>query len=86
MTALFMKTASTVPTINIPNCTKRKAKQTIIVFFCHEVAGRNWNYLLPLRKKTEEIANWLSHLGLPSLELPRSNEEEDKQRNHKPFG
>jgi ATP-dependent DNA helicase RecQ len=82
---LVMKNSFDRANINIQIAQKRKAKQQILYFLHHEVPGETGIIYCRSRKKTEEIASWLSHLGLPSLSYHAAMTEEDKQRNHKTF-
>ncbi|WP_392383932.1 RecQ family ATP-dependent DNA helicase [Marinomonas primoryensis] len=82
---LVMKSSFDRANINIQIAQKRKAKQQILYFLHHEVPGETGIIYCRSRKKTEEIASWLSHLGLPSLSYHAAMTEEDKQRNHKTF-
>lgn len=71
--------------IKIQIAQKRKAKQQILYFLHHEVPGETGIIYCRSRKKTEELAFWLSDLGLPSLSYHAAMLEEDKQKNHKIF-
>lgn len=71
--------------IKIQIAQKRKAKQQILYFLHHEVPGETGIIYCRSRKKTEELAGWLSKLGLPSLSYHAAMLEEDKQKNHKIF-
>lgn len=71
--------------IKIQIAQKRKAKQQILYFLHHEVPGETGIIYCRSRKKTEELAIWLSDLGLPSLSYHAAMLEEDKQKNHKIF-
>ncbi|MDE8603197.1 ATP-dependent DNA helicase [Marinomonas sp. RSW2] len=82
---LVMKNSFDRANINIQIAQKRKAKQQILYFLHHEVPGETGIIYCRSRKKTEEIASWLSHLGLPSLSYHAAMTEKDKQRNHKIF-
>lgn len=71
--------------IKIQIAQKRKAKQQILYFLHHEVPGETGIIYCRSRKKTEELARWLSDLGLPSLSYHAAMSEEDKQKNHNIF-
>ncbi len=64
---------------------KRKAKQQILYFLHHEVAGRSGIIYCRSRKKTEEIAHWLTELGMPSSSYHAAMQEKDKQESHRIF-
>ncbi|MCB5160320.1 RecQ family ATP-dependent DNA helicase [Marinomonas algarum] len=64
---------------------KRKAKQQILYFLHHEVAGETGIIYCRSKKKTEEIATWIRELGLPCLHYHAGMTEEQKQSNHKTF-
>ncbi|WP_219702037.1 RecQ family ATP-dependent DNA helicase [Marinomonas lutimaris] len=71
--------------IKIQIAQKRKAKQQILYFLHHEVPGETGIIYCRSRRKTEELANWLSELGLSSLSYHAAMLEEDKQKHHKIF-
>ncbi|WP_137169779.1 ATP-dependent DNA helicase RecQ [Marinomonas sp. FW-1] len=71
--------------IKIHIAQKRKAKQQVLYFLHHEVPGQTGIIYCRSRKKTEEIADWLSQLGLPSLCYHAAMTEEDKRANHHTF-
>ncbi|QRV24096.1 RecQ family ATP-dependent DNA helicase [Marinomonas foliarum] len=71
--------------IKIQIAQKRKAKQQVLYFLHHEVPGETGIIYCRSRKKTEELADWLSELGLPSLCYHAAMTEEDKQANHNAF-
>lgn len=71
--------------IKIQIAQKRKAKQQVLYFLHHEVPGETGIIYCRSRKKTEDLANWLNQLGLPSLCYHAAMTEEDKRANHASF-
>lgn len=71
--------------IKIHIAQKRKAKQQLLYFLHHEVPGETGIVYCRSRKKTEEIAGWLTSLGLPSLSYHAAMSDQDKHTNHRLF-
>lgn len=71
--------------IKIQIAQKRKAKQQILYFLHHEVPGKSGIIYCRSRKKTEELASWLSDLQLPSICYHAALSDEDKRKNHTLF-
>ncbi|MBR7888433.1 RecQ family ATP-dependent DNA helicase [Marinomonas sp. A79] len=64
---------------------KRKAKQQILYFLHHEVAGQTGIIYCRSRKKTEELSCWLNGLGFPSVCYHAALSDEEKQHSHATF-
>lgn len=71
--------------IHIEIAQKRKAKQQILYFLHNEVPGESGIVYCRSRKKTEELAYWLTELGFPSLSYHAAMTDSEKQMNHKLF-
>ncbi|NLQ16399.1 ATP-dependent DNA helicase RecQ [Marinomonas sp. M1K-6] len=82
---LVMKSSFDRANIKLHIAQKRKSKQQILYFLHHEVPGETGIIYCRSRKKTEQLAAWLSALGLPSLSYHAAMSDADKQKNHTIF-
>ncbi|SBS33932.1 ATP-dependent DNA helicase RecQ [Marinomonas spartinae] len=82
---LLLKNSFDRVNIEIQIAQKRKAKQQILYFLHHEMAGEKGIIYCRSRKKTQELASWLESLGLTSLPYHAAMQEQDKQKHHQRF-
>jgi ATP-dependent DNA helicase RecQ len=82
---LILKNSFDRSNIHLHIAQKRKAKQQILYFLHHEVPGETGIIYCRSRKKTEELSDWLCHLGFPSLSYHAGMSEEEKNENHRVF-
>ncbi|MFT2099189.1 RecQ family ATP-dependent DNA helicase [Marinomonas sp. 2405UD66-6] len=82
---LVLKNSFDRSNIHLHIAQKRKSKQQILYFLHHEVPGETGIIYCRSRKKTEELSEWLNHLGFSSLSYHAAMAEESKERNHQTF-
>lgn len=82
---LLLKKSFDRANIEIQIAQKRKAKQQILFFLHNEMAGEKGIIYCRSRKKTEELAHWLTAIGLPSFPYHAAMTDLDKQRHHDTF-
>ncbi|MEP0073704.1 MAG: RecQ family ATP-dependent DNA helicase, partial [Marinomonas sp.] len=82
---LVLKNSFDRSNIHLHIAQKRKSKQQILYFLHHEVPGETGIIYCRSRKKTEELSEWLNHLGFSSLSYHAAMSEESKEKNHQTF-
>ncbi|REG85701.1 RecQ family ATP-dependent DNA helicase [Marinomonas pollencensis] len=83
--ALVLKSSFDRKNIEIQIAQKRKSKRQILYFLHHEMAGESGIIYCRSRKKTEQLASWLTQLGLPSLPYHAAMNDRARQENHQRF-
>ncbi|MGB3383684.1 MAG: RecQ family ATP-dependent DNA helicase [Marinomonas sp.] len=83
--SLVLKGSFDRKNIEIQIAQKRKSKLQVLYFLHNEMAGESGIIYCRSRKKTEQLANWLNQLGLPSLAYHAAMSDRDRQLSHKRF-
>ncbi|BFM48288.1 RecQ family ATP-dependent DNA helicase [Marinomonas sp. THO17] len=83
--SLLLKGSIDRPNLQLQVAQKKQAKQQILYFLHHEVAGLSGIIYCRSRNSTEQLSQWLNQLGFSSVYYHAAMQDEAKNSSHKIF-